>query len=143
MKDQLSSSKEKNVLVLLKEEQERIGYIPEQIMKEIAEEQGLSEGEVYGIATFYSFLRVKPTGRNVIKVCRSLPCHLKNAEELIAEIYDILGILPGETTADGRYSLELTNCIGACDQSPAILINDDLHGNLIPGKIKPVLETYK
>ncbi len=132
-----------NTLVLLKEAQRKTGYISEASITEIAEFMNISVSEVYGVATFYSFLSTKPKGRNVIKICQSILCHLKNSEIVMDCIEKELGIKPGETTADGRYSFELTNCIGACDDPPAMLINDDVHTHLTPEKITDILKSYK
>jgi NADH-quinone oxidoreductase subunit E len=99
-------------------------------------------GEVYGVATFYSFLSTRPLGTNVIRICKSLPCYMKNTQAIIESVHDAIGIGPGETTADGKFSLELTNCIGACDSAPAMLVNHDVHGNLTPKKISQVLKSY-
>jgi NADH-quinone oxidoreductase subunit E len=131
------------LLELLKGEQERFGYIPGEFMARVAQTLGIPIGEVYGVATFYSFLTTKPTGRNVIRVCKSLPCYLKHSKMIIEAIEAEIGIKPGETTADRRFSLELTNCIGACDKAPAMLVNDDVHGELTPDKIAQVLSSYK
>jgi NADH-quinone oxidoreductase E subunit len=141
--DTLSRQEHDNVLVRLKEAQSEYGYVTLDAMKEISESLGVTLGDVYGVATFYSFLSVKPLGRNVIRVCRSLPCHLKGAETIVETLEKALGIVPGETTADGRFSLELANCIGACDHAPAMLVNGELHGDLTPGGIAGILEAYK
>jgi NADH:ubiquinone oxidoreductase subunit E len=82
-------------------------------------------------------------GRNIIRVCKSLPCYLKNATHVIDCVTKELGIEPGETTIDGRFSFQLTNCIGACDRAPAMMINHDVHGNLTPKKISEILTGYK
>jgi len=132
-----------NLLVLLKEAQGRFGYAPEELIVEAAQSLGIPVGEVYGVATFYSFLSTKPLGRNVIRVCQSLPCYLKHSEMIIKSVADELGIKPGETTPDGRFSFELTNCIGACDAAPAMLINSDVHGHLTPEKIAQILQSYQ
>jgi NADH-quinone oxidoreductase subunit E len=131
------------LLELLKGEQERFGYIPGDFIVRVAQTLGIPVGEVYGVATFYSFLTTKPVGRNVIRVCKSLPCYLKHSQMIIEAIEAEIGIKPGETTGDRRFSLELTNCIGACDKAPAMLVNNDVHGNLTPGKISRVLGSYK
>jgi NADH-quinone oxidoreductase subunit E len=131
-----SRAEQKNILIKLKEAQAISGYVSEQTVAEIAAAYNTSVSEVYGVATFYSFLCVKPTGRNVIRICRSLPCHLK-------ALCRILGIAPGETTPDGRFSLEVTNCIGACDIGPAMLVNGELVGNLTVDNIGGILETYR
>ncbi|MDO8577794.1 MAG: NADH-quinone oxidoreductase subunit NuoE [Dehalococcoidales bacterium] len=131
------------VLVRLKEVQDKLGYIPEESIKAIAQSTGVPVSQVYGVATFYSFLTVKPKGRNIIRICQCEPCHIKDSKVIIAALEDALGVDPGETTADGRFTLEFTNCIGACDMAPAMLINDDLLGNLTPGKIPQILQLYK
>jgi NADH-quinone oxidoreductase E subunit len=133
----------KDLLVLLECEQSRSGYLSRELMAELAASLGLSISEVYGVASFYSFLSVKPRGRNVIRICKSLPCYLKNAQTIIDSVQKKLGIRPGETTADGRFSFELTNCIGACDRAPAMMINNDVHVDLTPRKIAKILEGYK
>lgn len=132
-----------DLLVLLKEAQNEEGYISEETMVELAETLNMSRSDVYGVATFYSFLSTKPRGRNVIRICKSLPCHLKNYESVAESIEKEIGIKPGQTTTDRRFSFELTNCIGACDKAPAMLINDDVHGNLTSAKISQILEGYK
>ena len=131
------------MLVRLKKVQSQFGYISGESIIEVAQSLDLPVSEVYGVATFYSFLATKPLGRNVIRVCKSLPCHLKHAEMTIDSLESALGIKPGETTADGKFSLELTNCIGACDYAPAMLINHDLYGNLTPDTTSQILKSYK
>jgi NADH:ubiquinone oxidoreductase subunit E len=137
------SQEEKDLLVLLEREQSRSGCLSRKTIAELAASLGLSIGEVYGVASFYSFLSVEPKGRNVIRVCKSLPCYLKNSQTIIESVRKAIGIKPGETTPDGRFSFELTNCIGACDRAPAMMINDDVHVDLTPGKIAKILEGYK
>jgi len=139
----LSPTEQENVLARLKAAQDGRNYVTEEKIAEIADSLGLPVGEVYGVATFYSFLSVKKVGRNVIRVCQSLPCHLKGAETVAKTITETLDIAPGETTPDGRFTLEMTNCIGACDLAPAMLVNGDLHGNLTPEKIVKILKGYK
>jgi len=96
--------------------------------------------EAYGAATFYAFLSVKPLGRNVIRVCKSLPCFLKNSQVIIDSVEREIGIKPGESTADGKFTFQLTNCIGACDKAPAMMINSDVYGDLTPRRISAILK---
>lgn len=131
------------VLVRIEEAQRNMGYVSKRFMVETAQVLGLPLSEVYGVTTFYSFLSPRPLGKNVIRICKSIPCYLKNAEMIIGSVQKVLGISPYETTADGRFSFELTNCIGACDQAPAMLVNDDVHGHLTPNKIAEILRSYK
>ncbi len=132
-----------NLLIALKEAQSRHGYLPHDLMREIAESLDVPVNDVYGVASFYSFLVTRPAGRNVIRICKSLPCYLKDSQIIIETVAREIGIGPGETTPDGRFSFELTNCIGLCDRAPAMLINNDAHVDLTPKKIKQILQKYK
>lgn len=131
------------LLNLLKTAKDEEGFVSPDSIGKIAETLDIPINEVYGVATFYSFLPVKALGDCLIRICNNLPCHLKNAAMIIETVSEELGISPGETTADERYSFELTNCIGACDMAPAMLVNDDVHGDLTPEKIRDVLKAYK
>jgi len=132
-----------DLTMLLKEAQNKFGYVPEEVMAELAESLEIPINEVYGVTSFYSFLSIKPLGRNVIRICKSLPCYLKNCQTIIESVEKELGIKPGETTADGRFSFQLTNCIGLCDQAPAMMINNDAHVDLTPEKVAQILQTYQ
>lgn len=133
----------KNLLLLLEEAQSRFGYLSQEIMGKLAKSLGISASEVYGAATFYSFLSTRPQGRNVIRICKSLPCFFDNSDMIIRAVEQEIGIKPGETTGDGRFSLELTNCIGACDRAPAMMINSEVYGDLAPKKIAGILESFE
>ena len=132
-----------SLLVLLQRAQSRFNCVPEEFITEVAQSLSIPVSEVYGVATFYSFLSTRPMGRNVIRICRSLPCYLKKSQMIIKSVEDKIGIKPGEATPDGKFSFELTNCIGACDGAPAMLINSDVHVNLTPRKISQILKTYE
>ena len=133
----------KDLLVLLEEAQSKYGCVSGEFITEVAQALDIPVSEVYGVATFYSFLSTRPQGRNIIRICKSLPCYLKNSQMVIESVAAELGIKPGETTPDGAFSFELTNCIGACDRAPAMLINSDVHGELTPVKISKILKSYK
>jgi NADH:ubiquinone oxidoreductase subunit E len=130
------------LLPILQAEHERSGYISEQFIEQTALSLDLSISDVYGVATFYHLLSVEPLGRNVIRVCKCVPCYLKSSQLVVETIQKELGISPGETTPDGKFSLQLTNCIGACDQAPAMLLNHDLYGCLTPARIVKILQAY-
>ena len=132
-----------SLLVLLQEAQSKYGCLSEEVMAGLAESLDMPVSDVYGVASFYSFLSTKPLGRNVIRICKSLPCYLKNYQSIVETVEKELGIKPGETTSDGRFSFELTNCIGLCDRAPAMLINTDPHVDLTPDKISQILNNYK
>jgi NADH-quinone oxidoreductase subunit E len=132
-----------NLLMALKQAQTRFGYLPAESLVELAATFKVPVSDVFGVASFYSFLATRPRGRNVIRICRSLPCYLKNSQIIIETVAREIGIGPGKTTTDGRFSFELTNCIGLCDRAPAMLINDDPHVDLTPEKISRILKDYK
>jgi NADH-quinone oxidoreductase subunit E len=134
---------ERNELLnMIKKEQGNSNYVSEQAMTDIAQTLHLPIGDVYGVTTFYSFLSTRPLGRHVIRICKSVPCFLQNGAMMAAAIEKELGINPGETTSDGRFSFELTNCIGACDQAPAMLVDDEVYGDLTPEKIGEILQSF-
>ncbi len=129
------------LLGIIKKEQARNGSVSDGAMAHIAQTLHLPIGDVYGVTTFYSFLSTTPLGRHVIRICKSVPCFLQDGETLAASIGKELGIGPGETTADGRFTFEQTNCIGACEQAPAMLVDEVVYGDLTPGKIKEILQS--
>ena len=131
-----------SLLGMLEAEQRKRGGVSRGAMVEMASKLGMPLNEVYGVATFYAFISVVPGGRNVIRICKSLPCLMKDGRMIIDAVRKELGIGPGESTGDGKFSFELTNCIGACDQAPAMLVNDDVHGNLSPERISGILKAY-
>ena len=139
----VSEEDHQELLIKLQELQDRFGSLSREHLAELAGASGLPLSEVYGVATFYSFLATRPQGRHVIRICQSVPCYLKDSETVMETIQKELGIRPGQTTADGRFSLELVNCIGACDKAPAMLIDHDVHGELTPAKIAAILNTYE
>lgn len=132
-----------NLLIALKEAQTRFGYLPQELMTELALSFHVPVNDVYGVASFYSFLTIRPLGRNAIRICKSLPCYLKNGLSIAETVQKEIGIRPGGTTPDGRFSFELTNCIGLCDRAPAMLVNSDPHVALTPRKISQILREYK
>ena len=133
----------KNLLVVLKEAQAKFGYLSPALMTELARSLDVPVNEVYGVASFYSFLNIKPLGRNVIRICRSVPCYLKENHAIIETVEREIGIKPGETSPDSRFSFELTNCIGLCDKAPAMLVNRDAHVDLTPSRMLQILQSYK
>src|SRR4030042_1837787 len=132
-----------NLLVVLKEAQAKSGYLSPALMIELARSFDVPVNEVYGVASFYSFLNIKLLGRNIIRICRSVPCYLKKNHAIIETVEREIGIKPGETSPDSRFSCALANCIGLCDRAPAMLVNGDVHVDLTPSKILRILQSYK
>ena len=120
---------------------ERLGYVPPQAVVEIAELLGLSPAQVQDTLSFYGFFRQdKPMGTTRIWFCSSLSCAACGGEELLNYISQKLGIKPGETTPDGRITLDFSECLGECDHAPAVMINDVLHENMTKEKIDELLK---
>ena len=134
---------ENNLLVLLERNSDVYGYLPDHALTRLAHELGIPVVDVYAAATFYRALRLKPTGKHVIKVCKSVPCYLKHNQPVIDAVERELGIAPGQTSHDGLFSLELVNCIGACDKAPAMMIDRDVFGDLTPEKVTDALAGYR
>ena len=115
---------------------ERLGYVPVQAVVELAELLELAPAQVQDTLSFYGFFRQdEPAGRVRVWVCRSISCAACGGEDLLEYLCEKLGIRPGETTADGRVTLEFAECLGACDYAPAMLANETLHKNLTKEKI--------
>ena len=121
---------------------ERENYLSEYSMVEIAREMDLPAAEVYGTATFYSFMEVKPMGKFVIRICKTITCSMKGKNQVLFAIQDMLKIKVGETTADGRFTLLQTNCLGLCHKAPAMLINHKPFTDLTPERVRDILSDY-
>ena len=132
-----------NLIPMLQMLQDRLGYLPPEAMTAASERLGLSESTVYSVASFYTQFKFKPSGRNVIKVCRGTACHVGGGERILSELERQLEIKPGETTPDLEYSLDTVACIGACALAPVVLLNDDIHGRASTGKILDLVARQK
>lgn len=121
-------------------EQEK--YLSEYSMTEIARELNLPAADVYGTATFYSFLEYKKMGRYIIRLCKTITCSMKGENQILLTIQDLLKIKVGETTPDGNFSLLQTNCLGFCHKAPAMLINNEVYNELTPEKVRDILTSY-
>jgi NADH:ubiquinone oxidoreductase subunit E len=119
-------------------------YISEEAMLCVAKELNVPRAEVYGVATFYSFLSVKPRGKYVIRLCQTISCAKQGKyHPVVATILEELAVKFGETSADGLFTLERTNCNGMCDQGPAMLVNDDVHVKLTESSVRTILNNYR
>ncbi|MGI6340052.1 MAG: NAD(P)H-dependent oxidoreductase subunit E [Bacteroidales bacterium] len=117
-------------------------YLTDEAMVEVAKELDISAAEVYGTASFYTFLDTTTRGKYVIRVCKTITCAMKGKAEIIETIEDMLKIKIGETTSDKMFSLLETNCIGWCHKAPAILINELPYTELTPEKVAEILKSY-
>ena len=117
-------------------------YLTDEAMVEVARELDISAAEVYGTASFYTFLDTKVRGRYVIRICKTITCSMKGKGEIIQTLEDMLKIKVGETTSDRQFSLIETNCIGWCHKAPAILINEMPYTELTPEKTVEIIKGY-
>lgn len=131
------------LLPILQETQRLYGYLPEEAMQRIADALGLPLAKVFGVATFYSLFATAPKGKHIIRVCENAPCHLRGAEEIFAALREELGVEPGETTADGLFTLEHTSCLGVCGVAPVMMIDEVVYGNLTPERVREILANYR
>jgi len=117
-------------------------FLSKQDMVDVARELDISAADVYGTATFYTFLDTVPRGKYVIRICKTISCAMKGKNEILSTIEEILKVKLGQTTPDRKFSLLETNCIGWCHKAPAMLINDMPYTELTPKKVTEVLRDY-
>ena len=135
---------EKGELIpILQQVQEELGYLSEGAMRRIALFVGVPEATVFGTATFYTQFKFTPVGRNVIKVCRGTGCYVKGASQLLDELEKELGSGDGETTPDMNYTLETVACFGSCALAPVMVFNDRVYGRITPENVKEILANNK
>lgn len=132
-----------NLIQMLNEVQEHYGYIPMKAQKKLSEYLSVSMAEVYGVITFYSRFTLKPKGKYNVAVCLGTACFVKGSEKLLDTAKESLKIKEGETTEDGKFSLEATRCIGACGLAPVFTVNDEVYGKATPDLMKKVIEEYR
>ena len=131
------------LIPILHEAQELFGYLPEEVQQKIADGLGISLAEVYGVATFYSRFTLTPKGKYKIQLCLGKACYLKGADKILVKLEELLGIKVGETTADGKFSLEGARCVGACGLAPVMVINEEVYGKVTPEMVKGILDKYE
>ena len=127
----------------LKIVQKARGWVPDGACDAIGEILGIPASDVEGVATFYSQIFRVPVGRHIIRVCDSMTCYIGGHESVLDSIRNEIGIAPGQTTADNRFTLIPVCCLGNCDKAPALLIDDDTYGDVQPGGVAALLEAYQ
>lgn len=127
-----------NLIPILQQVQQEIGYLPEETLKRIARYLRQPEPVVFGVATFYAQFQLVPRGRNIVRVCRGTACHVRGGARILKEVQSHLGIKPGESTPDMQYALETVACIGACALAPTMTINSETHGEMTTRKVAEI-----
>lgn len=118
-------------------------HISPEAMQDIAEAFKIHPVEVQGVVSFYSFLSTEKKGKFIVRLCRTISCDMAGKEAVANQLENELGIEFGETTDDGMFTLEFTNCLGMCDQGPAMLVNEDIHTKVTPEKVADIIDSYK
>ena len=129
-----------NLIQILNEVQEHYGYIPQRAQSAISEFLNIPMAEVYGVITFYSRFSLKPKGKYNIAVCLGTACFVKGSQKILDRLKDRLKIEPGETTKDGKFSIEETRCVGACGLAPVFTVNGEVYGRATVKKLDTVLD---
>lgn len=135
--------RESGLIAMLQDIQREEGYLPREALEIVASEVGVPLTRLYSLATFYSAFSLTPRGRYTINVCTGTACHVRGAEKLMDKLERDLGIEQGETTEDGRFSLEGVRCVGCCGLAPVIVIDENFHGKLAQKDLDKVLKQYE
>ncbi len=131
------------LIPVLQEIQNEFGYLSEESVNELSLHLHLPSSKIYGLATFYNQFRFSPPGKFHIRICHGTGCHLEGGALLIREVEKVLKIRDGETTRDGRFSLEVLSCIGACGQAPVMSVNDEYFDRVDKKKIREIILMYQ
>ena len=131
------------LMMILSDIQKEYGYIPLEVQELVSEKTGITVAEIYGVVTFYSFFSLKPKGKYVIGCCLGTACYVKGAQQVIDKFSEILHIKPGQTTADGMFTLDALRCIGACGIAPAVSINGEVYPKLDPKDCEKIIKKYR
>ena len=127
------------IIAVLQDIQEAFNYLPKQALKTAAKAMDIPLSRVYEVATFYTAFSLKPRGEHVVKICMGTACHVRGASAIQDKLERTLCIKPGETTADGKFSLETVNCVGACALGPVVVINTEYHGQVTMAKVDKII----
>ena len=127
---------------ILHEAQHTVGYLPIEVQAVIARKLNIPVSRVYGVVTFYAFFTMTPKGKHPISICLGTACYVRGSEKILEEFKRTLGIDVGETTADGKFSLDCLRCVGACGLAPVAMVGEKVYGHLNPADIKKIIQEY-
>ena len=130
------------LMLILSDIQNEYGYIPLEVQEVVSQEPGISVAEIYGVVTFYSFFSLTPKGKYVIGCCLGTACYVKGGQQVIDKFGELLHIKPGETTADGMFTLDALRCIGACGIAPAVSISGTVYPKVNPAQVQGIIDKY-
>ena len=131
------------LMPIMQKAQESFGYLSMEAMTLIADELDIPVSKIYGVATFYAQFSLTPKGDYIIQVCTGTACYVKGAQKVLDRVYEELGIGSGETTPDGKFTIQDTRCLGCCGLAPVMTINEDVYGRVTPAQVKGILDKYR
>lgn len=134
---------ESYLIAVLHKVQSMYGYLPQDVMDEVAERMQIPTAHIWGVATFYHYFNLKPIGKHVVSVCMGTACYVKGADKIVQAIKKHLGVEVGETTADKLFTLHEARCLGACGIAPVIMIDEKIYGELDAKKTVDLLNQYR
>lgn len=133
---------EEDLIPILAEVNRKLGYLPKEAMAEVGRQVRVPSSQVLSVASFYNMLSTQARGRHVIQFCENAPCHVVGGREVWEALKGELGLEPGETSEDGKWTLLTTSCLGLCAVGPVFVIGDDIYGNVEPSQVPEILARY-
>jgi NADH-quinone oxidoreductase subunit E len=130
------------LIPILSEINQELGYLPGEALEELCQLLRVPKSHLFSVASFYEMLSTKPRGRHVIQFCESAPCHVVGGREVWQMLQDELGLEPGQTSEDGKWTLLTSSCLGICAVGPVFIVDDDIYGNVVPERVPEILARY-
>ena len=137
--EEMSPVTSSDIIPLLQRLQDAYGYLPRDVVLQVADRTGLPASRIYGVATFYAQFHLRPHGKHTVRMCRGTACHVRGGQKVLDAVIRALGIGDGETTEDMEFSLETVACLGACALSPVMVVDGSYHGKMTPRRAEKVL----
>jgi NADP-reducing hydrogenase subunit HndA len=135
-------NKEGELINVLHGVQEKLGYLPAEVQEVIAQELKMSVAKVYGVVTFYHFFSMIPKGEFPVSICMGTACYVRGAEQVLSEFKRQLKVEVGQTTPDGKFSLNCLRCVGACGLAPVVMVGEKVYGRVSPQQVKQIIAEY-
>lgn len=136
-------NKEGELINVLHKVQGKLGYLPAEVQEVIAKELNISVARVYGVVTFYSFFTMIPQGKFPISICMGTACYVRGAEQVLSEFKRQLNVDVGESTSDGKFSINCLRCVGACGLAPVVTVGEKVFGRVAPSQVKEIIAEYR
>ena len=128
-----------SVIMVLQDIQKEFNYLPAEALYQTSEALNVPLSKVCSISTFYNAFSLTERGDNIIRICCGTACHIRGAKQIREQLEELLKIKPGETTSDGKFTIELVNCVGACAMAPVVMVNDKYHAQVKPNRVKKLV----